>query len=249
MSALIRCYWDEECTNEIFMDVKSYGITLGPKTGLNGDRGEITNQFIYLKNVGDVTAQNVVLKETGDLQNYFKVSTPLEEYKIVQAAVGSIEPNAVVPIVLHSIIPKHTKKETGILRYTIEYYTFPGVVTAPELSPYTQPPHKLVYKGDNPIPSDAKAGRPYGAEPYYNDLLWGQEGLIKKRVVVDSVLPIAGLKYAYITADYTITSRYDGTEASIEDVQSFYTEDYMALECFDGPALPLWLNKYDEDIL
>lgn len=249
MSALIRCYWDEECTNEIFMDVKSYGITLGPKTGLNGDRGEITNQFIYLKNVGDVTAQNVVVKEIGDLQNYFKVSTPLEQYKIVQAAVGSIEPNAVVPIVLHSIIPKHTKKETGILRYTIEYYTFPGIVTTPDLSPYTQSPHKLVYKGDTPIPSDAKAGRPYGAEPYDNALLWGQEGFIKKRVVVDSVLPIAGLKYAYITADYTINARYDGTEASIEDVQSFYTEDYMALECFDGPALPLWLNKYDEDVL
>ena len=249
MSALIRCYWDEACTDEIFMDVKSYGITLGPKTGLNGDRGEVYNQFIYLKNVGDVTAQNVIVKEVGDLQSYFKISTPLEEYRTVQASVGSIEPNAVLPIVLHSIIPRHTKKETGILRYSIEYYTFPGVVVVPDLSAYKQPTHKRTYKGDNPIPTDAKSGRPYGNEPYDNVLLWGQEGLIKKQVVMDSVLPIAGLKYAYITADYSINSRYDGTEASIEDVQSFYTESYMALDCFDGPALPLWLNKYDEDIL
>lgn len=49
MSADIRCYWDEACTDELFQETTSYSISLGPRTGLNGDTGEITDQTIYLK--------------------------------------------------------------------------------------------------------------------------------------------------------------------------------------------------------
>jgi hypothetical protein len=62
-------------------------------------------------------------------------------------------------------------------------------------------------------------------------------------------LPIAGLAYTYIHATFTINARYDGTEATIEDVQSYYTSRYMAMGAFDGPALPLYLNNSDEDVL
>lgn len=248
MSALIKCYWDEACTDEIFFDVQSYSITMGPRTGLNGDAGEVVNQYIYLKNVGDVTAQRTVVKEVGDLQEYFRISTPSADYATLRAPVGDVAPGEIVPIILHSIIPKHTAQSAGILRYTIEYYTLPSVTDITEAVAYTQPEHKLQYTGDNPLPVDARSGRPYGYGPYGNPI-WGQEGFIHKQTTINGTLPIAGLHYTYITADYVINARYNGTEATIEDVQSYYTESYMALECFDGPALPLWLNKYDEDVL
>lgn len=95
MSADIRCYWDEACTDELFQETTSYSISLGPRTGLNGDTGEITDQTIYLKNVGDVTAQNTRIQEVGDLNNYFKVTTPLVTYGEVNIAVGDISPGEV----------------------------------------------------------------------------------------------------------------------------------------------------------
>lgn len=247
MSAIIKCYNDPECTDELFFEVQSYSISLGPKTGLNGDTGEVVSQYIYLKNVGDVTAQNTVIKEVGDLSSYFKISTPLVGYADLRADVGNIAPNEVVEVILHSIIPTGTKTDSGIINYTIEYYTLPGVPQEQVYNSFTLSPAKLYYANTN-IPDDAKAGRPYGYGPY-GDPLYGQEGFIHKITTINGDLPVAGLNATYINATFSINARYDGTEATIEDVQSYYTSVYMALACFDGPALPLWLSTDNGEVL
>lgn len=247
MSADIRCYWDEACTDELFQETTSYSISLGPRTGLNGDTGEITDQTIYLKNVGDVTAQNTRIQEVGDLNNYFKVTTPLVTYGEVNIAVGDISPGEVKEITIHSIIPRHSSYLTGIITYSIIYYTLPSPGHEDEYTEYTLPEAKLQYSGDE-IPDGSPAGRPYGYGPY-GEPLYGQEGFIHKVTAINGKLPIAGLAYTYIHATFTINARYDGTEATIEDVQSYYTSRYMAMGAFDGPALPLYLNNSDEDVL
>ena len=245
MSAIIKCYWDKECTQEIFFDILSYSLSLGLKTGLTGDRGEVVHQKSYLKNVGDVTAQNTVVKEVGDLPNYFKMSTRRISYTNLKADIGHLEPGEVTELTLHSIIPRRTPASEGIINYTIEYYTLPGYTAEQEVVEFLNKEHKLEYAGDK-NPGNNPAGRPYGYGPYGNPL-YGQEGFIHKQINVDTVLPIAGLNYTYINATYSINARYDGTEPSIEDIQSYYTSQYMALACFDGPALPLWLDRYDEN--
>lgn len=247
MSAKIKCYWDEECTNEIFFDVQSYSLSLGPQTGLNGDTGEVVHQHIYLKNVGDVAAQNTKIREVGDLPDYFKISTTNTSYATTVADIGNLDPGGVTEVILHSLIPQRTTSGSGIINYTIEYYTLPGPTEEQKATDYIATERKLVYTGDA-NPGDNPAGRPYGYGPY-GVPLYGQEGLFRKQTVISGILPIAGLNYTYLTATYTINARYNGTEASIEDVQSYYTSKYMALGCFDGPALPLWLNRYDENAL
>lgn len=244
MSAKINCYWDAECTKEIFFDVQSYSLSLGPQTGLNGDKGEVVHQHIYLKNVGDVTAQATKIREVGDLSDYFKISTRKISYTNIRADIGDLEPGEVTEVILHSLIPARTASSEGIINYTVEYYTLPGPTEEPQATDFILGERREVYSGDS-NPGDNPAGRPYGYGPY-GVPLYGQEGFIRKQTVISGLLPIAGLNYTYLTATYTINARYNGTEASIEDVQSYYTSKYMALGCFDGPALPLWLNRYDE---
>lgn len=247
MSAVIKCYWDEACTDELFLEAISYTISLGLRTGLNGDTGEVMDQVIYLKNVGDVLAQNVYLRETGDINNYFKMSTPTQKYADTSALIGDISPDEVTSITLHSLIPRGTDALDGIINYTIEYYTTPGIDDTGTESTYTPKEPVLQYSGD-PILEGSPAGRPYGYGPYGNPL-YGQEGFIHKQTILNTYVPIAGLKYTYIQATYKINARYNGTEATIEDVQSYYTSTYMALGCLDGPALPLWLATGSEDSL
>lgn len=244
MSADIKCYWDESCTQPLTYETQSYTISLGPRTGLNGDTGEVTTQNIYLRNEGDVTAQDVHVQEYGDSTNFFKISTPIVQYGEYYVLVGDISPNEVVKISLHSIIPQGTGSSSGVINYSIEYFTTPGIILDPEYPTYIPPEHPRLYEG-TPIDNQTKAGKPYGDGPY-SVPLYGQEGLIK---VVDTLtldVPIAGIAYTYIKASYSINARYDGTEATIEDVQSYYTSRYMALACFDGPALPLFLTSSKE---
>lgn len=244
MSANIKCYWDPECTEELFFETISYSMSLGLRTGLNGDTGEVMNQDVYLKNVGDELAQGTLIRETSDLNNYFKVSTPLAVYAETSAKIGDIAPDEVVLITFHSLIPRKTSAMSGLINFSIEYYTLPGADREGTPSTYVPSPPILKYPGD-PIPEGSPAGRPYGHGPY-GEPLYGQEGFIHKQTILDTYIPIAGLQATYIKATYKINARYNGTEASIEDIQSYYTSTYMALGCYDGPCLPLWLNTGDE---
>lgn len=248
MSAKIKCYWDPDCTDEIFFDLQSYSFSLGPQTGLNGDAGEVVHQRIYLKNVGDVVAQDTKIREVGDLPDYFKMSTRNIGYANIRADIGNLAPGEVTEIILHSIIPQQTTAREGIINYTIEYYTLPGVTAEQEHTDFIESQRPEFYTGDQ-NPGNNPAGRPYGYGPY-GVPLYGQEGFILlKETHIAGILPIAGLNYTYMTATYSINARYNGTEATIEDVQSYYTSQYMALGCFDGPALPLWLSRYTENTL
>lgn len=246
MSANLKCYTDEACTKEMFFESKSYAITLGPRTGLNGDSGEILDQVFYIKNVGDAIAQQVQIREVGDLINYFRMSTSKEDYVSTVGKIPNIPPGGVEKVVLHCIIPKGTGALQDIIQYTISFYTTPGMIEAQDIKNYVQPEHKLNYTPN--IGAPGKAGRPYGYGPY-GVPLYGQEGLIHKSTEITGRMPIAGLAYTYINAEFTINTRYDGTEATIEDIQSYYTGRYMMLGCYDGPALPLWLDKYDNAAL
>lgn len=245
MSALIKCYYNEQCTSPVFFDVISYTLDMGPKSGLNGDAGEIVNQTIYIRNEGDTPAQNIQVKEVGDISDYFKISTPTKRCQSILGELGNLAPGETTWFILHTIIPKNTDPGSGIVDYTIEYFTLPKPIPEYITQGYTPPKHKLNYT-ETPHDDNAPAGRPYGHGPY-GDPLYGQEGFIHKQLLVDTWAPIAGLAYTYLKGSYTINARYRGTEATIEDIQSYYTERYMALACFDGPALPLWLNKREDD--
>lgn len=247
MSAVIKCYYDEACTDPIFFDVVSYSLQMGPRSGLNGDTGETINQTIYIRNEGDTIAQDVKVREVGDISDYFKISTPTQSFQSILGELGTLEPGESTWFILHTIIPKHTDADSGVVDYTIEYFTLPKVIPDYVGNPYTFPEHKLQYKGTGHN-DNAPAGRPYGYGPY-GDPMYGQEGLMHVQTVLDAWIPIAGLAYTYLKGSYTINARYKGTEATIEDIQSYYTERYMALACFDGPALPLWLNNQEEDVL
>ena len=242
MSANLKCYTDEACTKEMFYESKSYAITLGPKTGLNGDSGEILDQVFYIKNVGDAVAQNVQIREVGDLLMYFRMSTSKENYVQTVGKIPNIKPGGVERVVLHCIIPKGAEAAKDIVQYTISFYTTPGEIEAQDINNYVQPEHKLQYTANLGAPG--LAGRPYGYGPY-GDPIYGQEGLIHKTQEIQGRMPIAGLAYTYINAEFLINARYNGTEATIEDIQSYYTGRYMMLGCYDGPALPLWLDQSD----
>ena len=90
MSALIKCYYDKQCTSPVFFDVISYTLDMGPKSGLNGDTGEIVNQTIYIRNEGDTPAQNIQVKEVGDISDYFKISTPAKKYQSILGELGDL---------------------------------------------------------------------------------------------------------------------------------------------------------------
>ena len=117
MSAIIKCYYDEQCTSPVFFDAVSYMLDMGPKSGLNGDAGEIINQTIYIRNEGDATAQNIQIKEVGDISDYFKISTPTIKYQSISGELGDLAPGEVTWFILHTIIPKHTDPGSGIFHY------------------------------------------------------------------------------------------------------------------------------------
>ena len=242
MSAILKCYIDAECTKEMFFESKSYATNLGPKTGLDGDSGQVVDQEFYIKNVGDAVAQQVQIREVGDLLMYFRMSTALESYVQTVGHIPNIPPNGVERVVLHCIVPKGVAAAKDIIQYTISFYTTPGMIEAQDLKNYRQPEHKLNYSANTGAPGNA--GRPYGYGPY-GDPIYGQEGFIKKTQEIKGRMPIAGLAYTYINAEFMINTRYTGTEATIEDIQSYYTGRYMMLGCYDGPALPLWLDQSD----
>lgn len=247
MSAIIKCYFDKDCTEEVFKNAISYDMQLGPRTGLDGDTGEVYNTSIFLRNEGDCKAYNVRVKEVGDLNDYFFMSTRLGSNEQFIIAVPDIEPGRVEELVLTAVIPKGTKNSKDYLEYTIEYLTAPRLEVAQETTDYASTPSKLYYKSTD-IPAKAPAGKPYGTGPY-GIPLYGQEGLIRQSMSIEGDLPILGMAYTFLNASVTIASRYTGNEATIEDIQSYYTSRYMMLGCFDGPALPMWTELSNEQNL
>lgn len=91
----------------------------------------------------------------------------------------------------------------------------------------------------------SKSGRAFGSgaigEPIY-----GQESFIHITDNINTQIFVKGEKATTIAGYYTVLSKYNGSEMSLEDVQSYYTERYMMLGCYDGPALPLWITRDDE---
>lgn len=247
MSALIKCYFDKACTDQLFKNDISYDMQLGPRTGLDGDTGEVYSKSIFLRNEGDCKAYNIRVKEVGDLNDFFYMSTSLGKNENVLIAVPDMEPGAVEELILTAVIPKGTKNTSDYLEYTIEYLTAPRPEVEQETTPFTAINPKLYYKSTN-IPDKAPAGKPYGTGPY-GIPLYGQEGLIHQSLTVNGDLPILGMAHTFINADVVIASRYTGEEATIEDIQSYYTSRYMMLGCFDGPALPMWTELSNEQNL
>lgn len=241
MSAIIKCYYDKSCTTPVFFDVVSYSLLLGPRTGLNGDAGETINQVIYIRNEGTSPASEIKVREVGDVSDYFKISTPKDKYQSILGNIGDLAPGEVSWFILHTIIPKGSDAGSGTVDYTIEYLTLPRTIPEYIGKEFTLPDHKLQYT-DTLHKDNVPAGRPYGYGPH-GEPLYGQEGLIHITTTIDAWALIHGLAYTYLKGSYKINTRYTGTEATIEDIQSYYTEKYMALACFDGPALPLWLSN------
>jgi len=86
-----------------------------------------------------------------------------------------------------------------------------------------------------------KFGMAYG-KGIYGHPLYGQESFIHISDSIEIDIPIKGQDSVMIGADFKILTKYTGLEANIEDIQSYYTDRYMRLGCYDGPALPLKLN-------
>lgn len=60
MSANIKCFVDENCTQElVFEDDSSYTLNLAPIVGLNGDTGETYDTKVWFQNIGTRAALNV----------------------------------------------------------------------------------------------------------------------------------------------------------------------------------------------
>lgn len=85
----------------------------------------------------------------------------------------------------------------------------------------------------NPHPQ----GSSYGRDPYYTTL-YGQEALEDRQVVVHANISIIGGFKRVVHAKYRIKARYNGSEASIEDIYSYATVRHMMLGCLDGPLFP-----------
>lgn len=414
--AILKCYTDKGCTNEIEKEASSYLYRLGPESGFNGTDGDYLTQRIYIKNVGNSNAYNVIIKEVGDTTNFFKMSTSLSSIENTVLNVGTIKPYAAVEIVFYSIIPKKTSAIESNINYVITYETVPdeseitcykdakendrlvicsvstdrgnfeeftiqNIGQSNEIEMST--PVEVVYgtveeiiwdpgttkykvrykcfncgtwsdwynldevdkttgiicqncslpvktannviestvteekdslnkyrinikeedwlgpnpdtgtyylKVDNPgvilgsykkvnrdyisnlinisyhenesileslepftgyiilIREDilkslhSQAGKAFGYGPY-GEPLYGQEGLLHITDKVSMEVPIKGEKVTNIVASYGILAKYDGTEMNIEDIQSWYTERYHMLGCYDGPALPLILKE------
>lgn len=80
-------------------------------------------------------------------------------------------------------------------------------------------------------------GSPYGRDQY-NTTLYGQEALEDRQVVIHAKFEVIGAFTKVIHTKYRIKARYDGTEATIEDIYSFATQRFMMMGCLDGPFFP-----------
>lgn len=85
-------------------------------------------------------------------------------------------------------------------------------------------------------------GTAYGRDQYYTTL-YGQEALEDREVVLHAHFDIIGAFSRVIHAKYRVKARYDGSEATIEDIYSYATQRYMMLGCLDGPLFPYNTNS------
>ena len=89
-------------------------------------------------------------------------------------------------------------------------------------------------------------GRGYGYGGYGKPWKWGEAGYELRSTSIEATIPICGIASTYIYGHMQINHRYTEDVLTVEDIQSFYTEGYMKLGCYDGPILPLYLSDQTE---
>lgn len=222
--------------------------SVGPDAGYDGDAGDTHTSYIIVSNTGDSTAKDITVRLSSTHDGYFYITTETTSMSRYKATIPDMEAGAVTLIAVTSAIPIVTESTTGSISLDISYATPPDndtVDTTYNTFVDTNPHNGWNIKTHDDS-DKLSAGRPYGYGVYKNPL-YGQEGFIHKYQDIIAVAVISGVIHTHIYAPFTINKRYTGTELTIEDIQSFNTSDYMALDCFDGPMLPLWLDDASED--
>lgn len=99
---------------------------------------------------------------------------------------------------------------------------------------------------DNRISDTKPKGRGYGYGGYGKPWAWGEQGYEQRSTSIITTIPIASTTSIYVHGHMGINHRYTEDVDTVEDIQSFYTEGYMKLGCYDGPILPLYLTDQTE---
>ena len=139
MSANIKCFVDENCTQElVFEDDSSYTLNLAPIVGLNGDTGETYDTKVWFQNVGTRAALNVRVLVSNDRLSFENIILDDGTESQTDAFVGDMKEREKRSMTIRIIVPRWTQAQLYLPVIAFDYYTLPEIDET-FYNPYTDP--------------------------------------------------------------------------------------------------------------